>query len=128
MARRRRSKDSLEVSSPSPRAKNVLKAFAEARNEAPGFLLSCGVLPELSECVSERLNRVVESLASEWFAGERHQSDLHSAIRKVARSADAADRIDAEVADLTNTQTTAAYLFGVAVGLSIGSLPNPVEP
>jgi hypothetical protein len=125
---RRRGGKNADVSSPKSRARNVLKAFAEARSEAPAFLLSCGVLPELSECVSERLNRIVESLAAQWFAGERHQSDLQSAIRKVARSADAADRIQAEVADLTNAETTAAYLFGVAVGLSIGALPRPVEP
>jgi hypothetical protein len=128
MARRRGTKDAGDVGPKTTRAKNVLKAFAEARSEAPEFLLSCGVLPELSECVSERLNRVVESLAAQWFAGERHLSDLQSAIRKVARSAEAVDRIQAEVDDLTNAETTAAYLFGVAVGLSIGALPYPVEP
>lgn len=109
------------------RAANVLRAFSEARHAAPGFLLSCGVLPEVSECVSERLNRVVENLAAQWFAGEKHFADLQQAIRQVARSAEAADRIEAGVAGLTNAETTAAYLFGIAVGLSIGSLPQNVE-
>src|ERR1041384_5404177 len=105
-----------------PRARNVMRAFAEARNAAPDFLLSCGVLPELSECVSERLNRVIESLAAQWFAGERHLTDLHAAIRKVARSAQAADRIEAEVAGLTSAETTPPGLFRPGGGPALGSL------
>jgi hypothetical protein len=110
-----------------PRARNVLRAFNEARRAAPGFLLSSGVLPELSELVTERLYRIVQGLAGERFARERHVLALRAALREVARSADAFDRVESEVAALTAAETTAAYLFGLAVGLSIGTLPDPLQ-
>ncbi len=107
-----------------PRARNVLRAFREARLAAPAFLLSCGVLPELSELVTERLHRVIHALAGERFARKRHLLALRSSLREAGRSPDAWDRVEDNVAALMAADTTAAYLFGLAVGLSIRTLPD----
>src|SRR5438105_4289166 len=106
------------------RARNVVRAFTEARNVAPGFVLSCGVLPEVSESVTERLHRVIHSLAGRRLERQRHVRALRAAIREVTRSEDAVDRVETRLTALTAADTTAAYVFGLAVGLALGSLPS----
>jgi hypothetical protein len=106
------------------RARNVLRAFTEARHLAPGFLLSCGVLPEVSESVTERLHRVIQYLANGRFSRERHALALHTALRRATGSDVALDRVETQLAAVNAADSTAAYLFGVAVGLSIGALPD----
>ena len=106
------------------RARSVVRAFMEARNVAPGFVLSCGVLPEVSESVTERLHRVIHYLAGRRFERERHARALRAAIRDVTRSEDAVDRVETRLTALTAADTTAAYVFGLAVGLALGSLPS----
>ena len=48
-----------------PRGLAVLRAFHDARRYAPGFVVSCGVLPELSESASERLHGIVLAQAGD---------------------------------------------------------------
>jgi hypothetical protein len=106
------------------RARSVLRVFTEARRLAPGFLLSCGVLPEISESVTERLHRNIEYLGGEQFGRRRHVLALRRALRSAGCSEKAVDRVEIELTALTDADTKAAYLFGVAVGLSIGALPH----
>src|SRR5438093_1350305 len=96
-------------------ARNVMRAFMDARHLAPGFLLSCGVLPEVSESVTERLHRVIHYLAGHRFERRRHARALHAALRKVAASDEAFDRIETRLTALVERETTSAYLFGLAV-------------
>ena len=109
------------------RARSVVRAFMEARNVAPGFVLSCGVLPEVSESVTERLHRVIHYLAGHRFERRRHARALHAALRKVAASDEAFDRIETRLTALVETETTSAYLFGLAVGLSLGTFPARIR-
>ena len=110
-----------------PQARNVMRAFMDARHLAPGFLLSCGVLPEVSESVTERLHRVIHYLAGHRFERRRHARALHAALRKVAASDEAFDRIETRLTALVETETTSAYLFGLAVGLSLGTFPARIR-
>ena len=110
-----------------PRARAVLQAFMEARHFAPGFLLSCGVLPEVSKSVSERLYRVIRQLAGRRFHGRRHVRALHAEIRKVAPSDEAFDRVETRLTALVAAETTSAYLFGLAVGLALCAFPARVR-
>ncbi len=111
----------------SPRARAVVRAFMEARHFAPGFLLSCGVLPEVSESVTERLHRVIHHLAGRRFEGRRHVRALHAEIRKVAPSEEAFDRVETRLTQVVAAETTSAYLFGVAVGLAMGTFPARIR-
>ena len=104
-----------------PEARNVLRAFMDARHVAPGFLLSCGVLPEVSESVTERLHRVIHHLAGRRFERRRLARAFHAALRKVAPSDEAFDRVETPLTALVATETTSAYLFGLAVGLALGA-------
>src|SRR6267378_3354683 len=110
-----------------PRARAVLQAFMEARHFAPGFLLSSGVLPEVSESVSERLHRVIHQLAGRRFDGRRHVRALHAEIRRVAPSDEAFDRVETRLTALVAAETTSAYLFGLAVGLALCALPARIR-
>lgn len=110
-----------------PRARAVMQAFMKARSFAPGFLLSCGVLPEVSESVTERLHRVIHQLAGEQFNRGRHVRALRVAVGQIAQSPDAVDRIETQLTEVVAAETTAAYLFGLAVGLTLGALPERIR-
>jgi hypothetical protein len=110
-----------------PRARAVVEAFLEARHVAPGFLLSCGVLPEVSESVTERLHRVIHYLAGRRFERRRHARALRAAIRKIAASNEAFDHVETRVNALVATETTSAYLFGLAVGLALSTFPERIR-
>jgi hypothetical protein len=117
-----------------PQARAVMRAFREARHSAPGFVLSCGVLPEVSESASDRLHGIVHALAERRLGKRRHMRDLQRSIRRLASRSKAAtttrtgleaiDQIDTQLTALLALEATAAYLFGLSVGLAIRSLPE----
>jgi hypothetical protein len=105
-----------------PQARAVVRAFVEARRLATGFLLSCGVFPEVNESCSERLHGIVHDLATDHLERKRHARALRSALRQSVRSPESLDRIDQELTALLASETTAAYVFGLAAGLGVSSL------
>lgn len=107
-----------------PRARAVLRALHEARRAAPGFVISCGVLPELSESASERLHSIVRDVSGRHLNGERHLRAFRRQVRGLLRSVKASDRMERHLTALIGAETTAAYLFGLSVGLAIHSLPE----
>lgn len=115
-------------------ARAVMKAFRAAKFSAPAFMSTCGVFPEVSETASDRLHAIVHKLAT----GELKQGPalrtLHRRIQRLA-SAKAGSRstralIEGISNDLTavlTAEATAAYLFGLSVGLTVRSLPDRVD-
>ncbi|HEY5618812.1 MAG TPA: hypothetical protein VIK60_12790 [Vicinamibacterales bacterium] len=101
-----------------------MKAFHDARRYAPGFVVSCGVLPEVSESASERLHTIVREVAERHLDGRRHMVSLQKRLRQELDSAEATDRIGRNLTELIGSEATAAYLFGLAVGLAIQALPE----
>ena len=90
---------------------------------APGFLLSCGFLPEVSEAGSDTLHRLVHDLASRHLGRSRHDRALRASLRAIS-SAASRDRLEREFTALLAAETTAAYVFGLAAGLGVGSLQD----
>jgi hypothetical protein len=105
-----------------PQAHAVVRAFVEARRKATGFLLACGVFPEVNESCSERLHGIVHDLASDHLDRKRHARALRAALRQSVRSAESRDLIDQQLTALLASEATAAYIFGLAAGLHVGSL------
>ena len=116
-----------------PPGRAVLRAFRQARFSAPGFLLSCGVFPELSESASDRLHSIVHEVAERHLDKTRRlralrtQMQPFTASRAKGRDRDARDRVDTTITALLESEATAAYLFGLAVGLAIRSLPDHLD-
>ena len=110
-----------------PRARGVVRAFYEARGMAPGFLLSCGLFPEVSEPGTDRLHRIVHDLASRHLGRNGHARALRGSLRSVSPAA-SRDRLEREFTALLASETTAAYIFGLAAGLGIGSLQDCLKP
>jgi hypothetical protein len=110
-----------------PRPRAVVEAFATARTASTGFLLSCGLLPEVSESCSESLHREVQTLSEKHFDRERLIKQLHEVLRARGLPEDAADDVENALAPLLSADTTAAYLFGLAAGLGLGSLDRRIE-
>lgn len=106
-----------------PRGRAVLRAFREARLAATGFVVSCGVLPEVSESASDRLHSIVRDVA-EHLGGRRHLTAVQHRLRRGLASAAEIDREERALTALLNTESTAAYLFGLSVGLAIHGLPE----
>ena len=110
-----------------PRGRNVMGAFMEARQAATGFLLSCGVLPELSEAVTERLYRVVHQLSA-----------LAGSMRKLKRGAALTNRLRTEGTDhlLSAGETVGVQRFVAQshilsyarTGGSVKSEEDPFDP
>jgi hypothetical protein len=112
----------------SPQGRAVLRAFHEARRYAPGFVVSCGVLPELSESASEKLHAIVRDLADRYLDGRRHMKTLQRQLDQLADSPTARDRAERQLTELIGSEVTAAYLFGLSVGLAIQALPRRLGP
>jgi hypothetical protein len=101
-----------------PRAKSVLRAFNDARRYAATFRLSSGLLPEVSESCSARLFDIVQHIGEKHFRAGRQQTSLRKALRRALPSAEAFDEVDRKLAELRESEVTAAYLFGLSVGLA----------
>jgi hypothetical protein len=110
-----------------PQARAVMRAFSDAQTRAAGFILSSGVFPEVNESSSERLLNVIRGLASRHLDQKRLDRALRSALSRCARSPEARDTIEAALNALLATETTAAYVFGLAAGLSLASLGESLK-
>jgi hypothetical protein len=58
-----------------------MRAFGKARQAAPGFVISCGVLPEVSETASGRLHNIIREIA-EQLNGQRPLGAIQRRLRK----------------------------------------------
>jgi hypothetical protein len=105
-----------------PRGRAVVEAFLEARRGSTGFVLSCGLLPEVSEACTEGLHDHVHALAEAHFDRERAAGDLRAALQRGGVSGDALDDIELAITSLVTADVTAAYVFGLAAGLGLASL------
>jgi hypothetical protein len=123
-----RKHEDLGLSTPlTPRSRAVLRAFAEARRLARGFLLSSGVLPEVSESCSDCLFRIVQHIALHQLDGNRHAAGLRASLRRALPSTEAFERVDQRLTALQSSEITAAYVFGLSVGLALRALPNTMN-
>jgi len=102
-----------------------MRAFNHARRYAPGFVVSCGILPEVSESASDRLHSIVRDVSERHLDGGRHLLSLQKMLRR--DSDKATDRIGLHLTELMGSEATAAYLFGLAVGLAIQALPDKLN-
>ncbi len=102
-----------------PRGRAVVRALDDARTHATTFILACGVLPEVSESASEHLHSIVRSIAERRLGGRRPLRQLR---RQLATTTQVED-FDRHVHEALGAEATAAYLFGLAVGLAIQDLP-----
>ena len=100
----------------------MLRAFREAQRAAPGFIISCGVLPEVSEAASEHLSDVVRDVGA-FLDQPRHMSAVQRSLRHRGASKSDIDQSDRNLTELIGAETTAAYLVGLSVGLALNSLP-----
>lgn len=103
-----------------------MRAFGKARQAAPGFVVSCGVLPEVSEAASERLHSIIRQVA-EPLDGQRPLGAIQRRLRQSTASAREIDRSERDLTALIGAETTAAYLFGLSVGLAIHALPDKLN-
>jgi hypothetical protein len=106
------------------RGRAVTRAFHEARRYAPGFVISCGVLPEVSESATDRLHTIVREISERHLDGQRQLSSLQTALRHELGSAKVRERVERQLTELLGSEATAAYLFGLSVGLAIQALPS----
>ncbi|HYE88443.1 MAG TPA: hypothetical protein VEA16_18910 [Vicinamibacterales bacterium] len=110
-----------------------MKAFRSAKSSAPRFMSTCGIFPEVSELASDRLHAIVHELAMQELDKGRHLRELKKRIRQLTtdararKSADVVDRISAELTALLASEATAAYLFGLSVGMTVRSLPERID-
>ncbi|MBY0495786.1 MAG: hypothetical protein K2Y23_16370 [Cyanobacteria bacterium] len=112
-----------------------MKAFRLAKTSAPRFMSACGVFPEVSEQASDGLHSIVNQLATRQLNKGRHLRALQRRIQALAaaanrgqkRPADVLDRIGVELTALLESEATAAYLFGLSVGMTVRSLPERLD-
>jgi hypothetical protein len=104
------------------RGRAVVDALAEARAASTGFLLSCGLLPEVNEACTEGLHDRVHTLSERHFERARLVDELRGALSGRGLVDDAVEQITHLVTSLLSADTTAAYLFGLAAGLGLTSL------
>ncbi len=109
------------------RARAVVKAFIDARRRAPAFLLSCGVFPEVSEPGTEKLHDIVHELSLRHLNGRHCDAALRKALHRCGTSTEARDRLEQELNALLTAETTAAYVFGLAAGLSVRTLEDTLN-
>ena len=109
------------------RGRAVVRAFFEARRLATGFVLACGVFPEVNESGSERLHHIVHDLGARHLNRTRHARALRASLRDAVGSAQELDRIDRQVTELLASEATAAYVFGLAAGLGLSSLEDRLK-
>ena len=105
-----------------PRAKAVLRAFNDARRLAASFRMSSGLLPEVSESCSARLFDIVQHISTKHFRAGRAQKAFRAALRRALPSAEVFDQGDRQLAELREAEVTAAYIFGLSVGLANAGL------
>lgn len=114
-------------------ARAVMRAFRSAKYAAPQFMSSCGIFPEVSESASDHLHPIVHDLAVKELDQDRHLRALQRRLRQLARTAgklnrrDLLDDVNAELTAVLASQATAAYLFGLSVGLTVRSLPERID-
>lgn len=116
-------------------AKAVMRAFRSAKYVAPRFMSSCGIFPEVSETASDRLHPIVHNLAIKQLNQERHFRALQRQLHRLTASAhvrklnqrQVMERISDELTAVLAAEATAAYLFGLSVGLTVRTLPEQLE-
>src|SRR5688500_5705520 len=118
-------------------AKAVMRAFRLAKFSAPPFMSSCGIFPEVSESASDRLHAIVNDVATRHLSKGRYSRELSARLNRLATPPrkgsrvmhDAlVDRIGRDVTALLASECTAAYLFGLSVGMTVRTLPEKLEP
>lgn len=127
MARRvsegRRGRQGLGASL-TPQGRAIIRALRDARRQAPAFVVSCGVLPELSESASERLYAIARDIAERHLNGRRRRVELQRTLGRAVKSSVDSDRVEQQLTALVAAETTAGYLLGLSVGLAIHALPE----
>lgn len=115
-------------------ARAVMGAFRLARFSAPTFVSACGVFPEVSESASDQLHAIVNEVATRRLNKARHIRALQQKLRRLAtaagprhRAGDLMERITSDLTALLAAEATAAYLFGVSVGMSLRTLPDRID-
>jgi hypothetical protein len=115
-------------------AEAVMQAFRLAKSSAPPFMSSCGIFPEVSELASDRLHSIVNDVATRRLGKRRHARALQRNIQRLLASAKGADRpkqildrIGGDLTALLAAEATAAYLFGLSVGLTVRTLPERLD-
>ena len=117
----------------SPRARAVMQAFRLARFCAPPFVSACGVFPEVSESASDRLHAIVNDVATRRLHKARHVRALQQNLRRLATSNaregtnDLVERITSDLTAVLAAEATAAYLFGISVGMTVRTLPDRID-
>lgn len=113
-------------------ARAVMQAFRLAKFSASPFMSSCGIFPEVSESASYRLHAIVNEVATRRLKKGKYLRDLRKRLHQLGTArngrkrapADIVDLIDTDVTALLACEATAAYLFGLSVGLNVRSLPE----
>src|SRR5687768_10879775 len=133
MARRKRTRTG-QADRLSARGRAVMSAFRLARFSTPPFLLACGVFPEVSESASDRLHAIVDDVATRRLNKARHVRALQQKLRKLATPAnrrhqrnDLVEQITNDLTAVLDAEATAAYLFGISVGMTVRALPDRIE-
>ena len=111
-----------------PQARAVLRAFTEAQTLATGFLVSAGVFPEISESGTVKFHRIVRDLAGRHFDQKRSERRLRAAIQACIASPKSRDQVEAALNALLDSEAIAAYVFGLAAGLSLTSFGDNFKP
>lgn len=94
---------------------------------------SSGIFPEISEAASDRLHPIVHNLAVKQLNQGRHFRALQRQLHKLASSArklnrrEVMEQISSELTAVLTAEATAAYLFGLSVGLTVRSLPDRLD-
>ncbi len=112
----------------SPEGRAVMRAFGDAQTRAAGFLMSAGIFPEVSESSSDKLHSAVRDIAARHLDQRRLDRVLRAALQRGARSAESRDQIESALNALLDSEATAAYLFGLAAGLSLASAGDWLKP
>jgi hypothetical protein len=110
-----------------PAARAVMRAFADAQTRAVPFLLRSGVFPEVSESGSDGLLNIIRDLASRHLNQKSRARELRMSLARHSRSREGRDQIEGALNALLANETTAAYLFGLAAGLSLTSLGDSLK-
>ena len=105
-----------------PRGRAVVDALADARTASTGFQLACGLLPEVNEACTEGLHDQVHALSERHFDRARLADGLRNALAGRGLKDEDVEQISHIVTSLLDADTTAAYLFGLATGIGLGSL------
>lgn len=112
-----------------------MRAFRSAKYVAPKFMSSSGIFPEVSEAASDRLHPIVHNLAVKQLNQGRHFRALQRQLQKLAAAASTTkidqrelmEKVSSELTAVLTAEATAAYLFGLSVGLTVRSLPDRLD-